>query len=44
MSLVRDVARHLRAGGAVLTFPAGHNEPDPDVHPGADDGAAVLDR
>jgi 1-acyl-sn-glycerol-3-phosphate acyltransferase len=35
--LVRDVARHLRAGGAVLTFPAGRNEPDPDVYKGADE-------
>ena len=50
-SLIRDVARHLRAGGAVLTFPAGHNELDPDVHPGADaalqswiDSASVFAR
>ncbi len=35
MSMVRQVSRHLRAGGAALTFPAGHNEPDPDVYPGA---------
>jgi 1-acyl-sn-glycerol-3-phosphate acyltransferase len=35
MSLVRQVAAHLRSGGAVLTFPAGHTEPDPDVYPGA---------
>lgn len=35
VSLVRQVAAHLRSGGAVLTFPAGHNEPDPDVYPGA---------
>ncbi len=37
MSLVRQVTLHLRAGGAALTFPAGHIEPDPDVYPGAVD-------
>jgi 1-acyl-sn-glycerol-3-phosphate acyltransferase len=37
VGLVRDVARHLRSGGAVLTFPAGRTEPDPDVYQGADD-------
>ncbi|MEW6400929.1 MAG: 1-acyl-sn-glycerol-3-phosphate acyltransferase [Chloroflexota bacterium] len=35
MSLVRQVSSHLRAGGAALTFPAGHIEPDPDIYPGA---------
>ena len=30
-----DVAAHLRSGGAVLTFPAGHIEPDPAVASGA---------
>lgn len=35
MTLVRQVSSHLRSGGAVLTFPAGHIEPDPDVYPGA---------
>jgi hypothetical protein len=35
MSLVRQVTLHLRAGGAALTFPAGHIEPDPDVYKGA---------
>jgi 1-acyl-sn-glycerol-3-phosphate acyltransferase len=35
MALVRQVARALKAGTAVLTFPAGHIEPDPDVFPGA---------
>ena len=35
MTLVRQVSAHLRAGGAALTFPAGHIEPDPDVYPGA---------
>lgn len=35
MTLVRQVSAHLKRGGAVLTFPAGHIEPDPDVYPGA---------
>jgi hypothetical protein len=35
MSAVRKAAGHLRSGGAVLTFPAGEIEPDPDVYPGA---------
>jgi 1-acyl-sn-glycerol-3-phosphate acyltransferase len=35
VALVRRVHRHLRSGGSILTFPAGHTEPDPDVHPGA---------
>lgn len=35
MSLVRQVSSHLRSGGAALTFPAGHIEPDPDAYPGA---------
>ncbi len=30
-----EVAAHLRKGGAVLSFPAGRIEPDPDLHPGA---------
>ncbi len=33
--LIRQVSSHLRSGGAALTFPAGHIEPDPDVHQGA---------
>jgi putative hemolysin len=32
VSLVRHVSAHLRNGGSILTFPAGHNEPDPDVY------------
>lgn len=32
---VRTAARHLRAGGAVVTFPGGRIEPDPAVLPGA---------
>ena len=35
VSLVRQVTAHLRNGGAALTFPAGHIEPDPGVHEGA---------
>jgi hypothetical protein len=35
LTLVRRVSGHLRAGGAILTFPAGHTEPDPDVYGGA---------
>lgn len=32
MTLVRQVSAFLRNGGAVLTYPAGHIEPDPDFH------------
>jgi 1-acyl-sn-glycerol-3-phosphate acyltransferase len=32
---VKKAATHLRNGSAVLTFPAGSIEPDPDVFPGA---------
>lgn len=35
MTLVRQVSGHLRSGGAVLTFPAGQIEPDPNIYPGA---------
>ncbi len=35
MAVVRDVVSHLRAGGAILTFPAGQIEPDPVSMPGA---------
>jgi hypothetical protein len=37
IAFVRQVSAHLRNGGTALTFPAGHIEPDPDVHPGAVD-------
>jgi len=37
VSLVRHVSAHLRNGGSILTFPAGHNEPDPDIYDGAVD-------
>lgn len=39
LGVVRGVTQHLRAGRAVLTFPAGKIEPDPAVLPGA---AAAL--
>jgi hypothetical protein len=35
--LIRQLSAHLRSGGAALTFPAGHIEPDPDVQRGAAD-------
>lgn len=35
MNAVRQVAAHLKNGGAALTFPAGEIEPDPDVYEGA---------
>ena len=33
--VLKEAARHLRHGGAVLNFPAGRMEPDPAVLPGA---------
>ncbi len=35
LGVVRSAARHLKRGGAVLTFPGGKIEPDPAVLPGA---------
>lgn len=35
IKLIRQVTAHLRHGGAALTFPAGHIEPDPDLQTGA---------
>jgi hypothetical protein len=35
MGAVRKASTHLRNGGAVLTFPAGKIEPDPDIYEGA---------
>lgn len=35
VTLIRQMSMHLRNGGAALTFPAGHIEPDPDIHDGA---------
>lgn len=40
MAALRAAARHLRAGGALLTFPAGKIEPDPISMPGAADSLA----
>ncbi|HEY9526857.1 MAG TPA: hypothetical protein VIR02_07245 [Anaerolineales bacterium] len=33
--MLRQLSTHLRNGGAALTFPAGHIEPDPDLENGA---------
>jgi hypothetical protein len=33
--MIRQISTHLRNGGAALTFPAGHIEPDPDIQQGA---------
>lgn len=35
LGAVRKASGHLRSGGALLTFPAGKVEPDPDVYDGA---------
>jgi hypothetical protein len=35
MSAVKRTSAHLRSGGAVMTFPAGEIEPDPDAYQGA---------
>jgi 1-acyl-sn-glycerol-3-phosphate acyltransferase len=40
VAVIRAAARHLRSGGALLTFPGGRIEPDPAVLPGA---TAALD-
>ncbi len=40
LGIIRAAGRHLREGGAVLTFPGGKIEPDPAVLPGA---AEVLE-
>src|SRR5258706_10407 len=40
ISAVKKAAAHLRQGGAVLTFPAGQIEPDPDVYEGASESLA----
>ena len=33
--MIRHLSAHLRNGGAALTFPAAHIEPDPDIQTGA---------
>lgn len=40
MALVRQATRHLRGGGALLTFPAGQIEPDPALCCGAAESVA----
>ena len=37
VGLIRKVSNHLKNGGAVLSFPAGRTEPDPDAYGGAED-------
>jgi hypothetical protein len=41
MRSVRESARHLRDGGALLIFPSGLVDPDPDVLPGAREALAT---
>jgi hypothetical protein len=41
MGALRKASAHLRSGGAVLTFPAGEIEPDPEIYVGASES---LDR
>jgi hypothetical protein len=41
MGAVKRTSAHLRAGGAVLTFPAGEIEPDPAVYDGAVESLAA---
>lgn len=40
MEVVRSAIRHLREGGALLIFPRGVVEPDPEVLPGASESLA----
>lgn len=40
--VLREAARHLAAGGTLITFPAGHTEPDPMLR--LDDAVANLQR
>jgi hypothetical protein len=41
MRSIRESVRHLRSGGALLVFPSGLVEPDPDVLPGAREAIAA---
>jgi hypothetical protein len=41
MRSIRESVRHLRDGGALLIFPSGLVEPDPDVLPGAREAMAA---
>lgn len=36
-SVIREAIRHLRTGGALLIFPRGEVEPDPELLPGAEE-------
>ena len=36
MLVLRKLIRHLREGGTLVYFPAGHREPDPTVYPGSE--------
>lgn len=37
VELIRQSIRHLKDGGLVLIFPAGHIDPDPEILPGAEE-------
>ena len=37
MVTMRNMIKHLRAGGTVIYFPSGHRDPDPAVFPGAEE-------
>jgi len=37
LSVVRDMIRHLRAGGALLIFPTAQVDPDPALEPGSEE-------
>lgn len=37
-STLRQIARHLKEGGAMVYFASGHRDPDPAVFPGAEKG------
>ena len=41
MRSIRESVRHLQAGGALLIFPSGSVDPDPDVLPGAREALAA---
>jgi len=41
MRAIRESVRHVRDGGALLIFPSGQVDPDPDVLPGAREALAI---
>jgi len=41
MRAIRESVRHLRDGGALLIFPSGQVDPDPDALPGAREALAI---